>query len=92
MIVFIFFVIREYPLECLHVLPYDIGRTVVSDEFEIPVIRCQPTVHDLHDFDGVGLELDASGCLVRLVPRIAVNVYLHTVLYSVTLRGLLETH
>ena len=56
---------RQFPVQGIHVLPDDVGRTVVTGEFEIPVVRAQPSIDNPLDPHHRSTEPDTFGFLIH---------------------------
>jgi hypothetical protein len=66
-----FLVKNQFPIQGIHVLTNDIGRVVVPDKFEIPMIGRQPSVDDFSDLDDQRIETDILRLFISSMARVA---------------------
>jgi len=64
----LYFIKGQFPFEGLLIMPDDIHGTIITNKFEISMIRSQPSVKDLFHFDSIVTYLDSSGSFFSPVP------------------------
>jgi len=68
---------NQVPCPRFDVVAQDVGAAVFAPNLEIPVIRPQPSVEDLPDFNGPSAQSNVSGRLFPAVSGVAVHLNPH---------------
>jgi len=68
---------RQLPFFRAGVMANDPLSTISGSEFKIPVLRCQPTVKDLHNFQTVFTNLDPAWRFLTAISSVAFHLNAH---------------